>query len=64
VRQRALDCLARFGQRVRDIPPQRMRAIATNTVRRLAQPQAFLCPAEAALGPRDRSRRPAARRRA
>jgi len=50
VRQRALDCLSRFGQRVRDIPPQRVRAIATNTVRRLAAPQAFLMPAENALG--------------
>jgi exopolyphosphatase/guanosine-5'-triphosphate,3'-diphosphate pyrophosphatase len=50
VRRRALDCLARFGQRVRDIPPQRVRAIATNTVRRLAQPQDFLVPAEDALG--------------
>lgn len=50
VRQRALECLARFGQRVRDIPPQRVRAIATNTVRRLAAPQAFLMPAESALG--------------
>jgi exopolyphosphatase/guanosine-5'-triphosphate,3'-diphosphate pyrophosphatase len=50
VRQRALDCLARFGQRLRDIPPQRVRAIATNTVRQLAQPDAFLMPAEAALG--------------
>ena len=45
-----MDCLARFGQRVRDIPPQRIRAIATNTVRSLAQPQTFLMPAEAALG--------------
>jgi len=50
VRQRALECLARFGQRVQDIPPQRVRAIATNTVRRLAMPQAFLMPAESALG--------------
>src|SRR5688572_23034997 len=50
VRQRAIECLSRFGQRVRDIPPQRVRAIATNTVRRLAQPQAFLMPAESALG--------------
>jgi exopolyphosphatase/guanosine-5'-triphosphate,3'-diphosphate pyrophosphatase len=50
VRQRAIDCLARFGQRVQDIPPQRIRAIATNTVRSLAQPQTFLVPAEAALG--------------
>jgi exopolyphosphatase/guanosine-5'-triphosphate,3'-diphosphate pyrophosphatase len=50
VRQRALDCLARFGQRLRDIPPQRVRAIATNTVRQLAQPDVFLMPAEVALG--------------
>jgi len=50
VRQRALECLARFGQRLRDIPPQGVRAIATNTVRQLANPEAFLMPAETALG--------------
>jgi exopolyphosphatase / guanosine-5'-triphosphate,3'-diphosphate pyrophosphatase len=50
VRQRALECLARFGQRIRDIPAHRVRAIATNTVRSLASPQAFLVPAETALG--------------
>ncbi|GGK01555.1 Ppx/GppA phosphatase family protein [Luteimonas terricola] len=50
VRQRALRCLARFGQRIRDIPAHRVRAVATNTVRRLASPQAFLMPAETALG--------------
>jgi len=50
VRQRALECLARFGQRLRDIPPQRIRAVATNTVRQLVAPQAFLMPAETALG--------------
>ena len=50
VRQRALTCLARFGQRIRDIPPQRVRALATNTVRLLAAPQSFLVPAETALG--------------
>jgi exopolyphosphatase/guanosine-5'-triphosphate,3'-diphosphate pyrophosphatase len=50
VRQRALECLFRFGQRLRDIPPQRVRAVATNTVRLLAEPQAFLVPAETALG--------------
>ncbi|MDB6162892.1 MAG: ppx/GppA phosphatase family protein, partial [Xanthomonadaceae bacterium] len=50
VRQRALACLARFGQRLRDIPPQHVRAIATNTVRQLAMPQTFLIPAETALG--------------
>jgi exopolyphosphatase/guanosine-5'-triphosphate,3'-diphosphate pyrophosphatase len=50
VRQRALESLQRFGQRLRDIPPERVRAIATNTVRQLAVPQAFLLPAETALG--------------
>jgi exopolyphosphatase/guanosine-5'-triphosphate,3'-diphosphate pyrophosphatase len=50
VRERALECLARFGQRIRDIPPHRTRAVATNTVRSLATPQAFLVPAETALG--------------
>ena len=50
VRQRALECLARFGQRIRDIPPSQVRALATNTVRSLAAPQAFLVPAETALG--------------
>jgi exopolyphosphatase/guanosine-5'-triphosphate,3'-diphosphate pyrophosphatase len=50
VRKRALESLERFGQRIRDIPPWRVRAIATNTVRQLAVPQAFLLPAETALG--------------
>ena len=62
VRQRALECLARFGQRIRDIPPQRVRALATNTVRALSAPQAFLVPAESALGHSSRSS-PAARKR-
>ena len=50
VRQRALECLARFGQRIGEIPPQRVRAVATNTVRQLRVPQNFLMPAETALG--------------
>jgi exopolyphosphatase/guanosine-5'-triphosphate,3'-diphosphate pyrophosphatase len=49
-RARALECLARFGQRIREIPPTRVRALATNTVRQLRSPQTFLYPAEAALG--------------
>ncbi|HMB57110.1 MAG TPA: exopolyphosphatase [Arenimonas sp.] len=47
---RALDCLSRFGQRLATIPPQRVRAIATNTVRQLSHPHNFLMPAEASLG--------------
>ena len=49
-RQLALECLARFGQRLRAIPSARVHAVATNTVRQLANPQAFLLPAETALG--------------
>lgn len=47
---RALDCLARFGQKLRSVPPAQVRAIATNTVRQLRNPQSFLLPAETALG--------------
>jgi exopolyphosphatase/guanosine-5'-triphosphate,3'-diphosphate pyrophosphatase len=47
---RAIDTLERFGQRLATIPRDRVRAIATNTVRALRQPQNFLMPAEAALG--------------
>lgn len=50
VRERALACLSRFGQRIADIPPQHVRAVATNTVRQLRNPDAFLKPAEVALG--------------
>lgn len=49
-RESALACLARFGQRLRAIPSERVHAVATNAVRRLANPQAFLLPAETALG--------------
>ncbi|KAF1710423.1 exopolyphosphatase [Pseudoxanthomonas kalamensis DSM 18571] len=48
--KRALECLARFGQRIRDFPTAHVRALATNTVRQLRDPQGFLQPAEAALG--------------
>jgi exopolyphosphatase/guanosine-5'-triphosphate,3'-diphosphate pyrophosphatase len=47
---RARECLSRFGQRLASLPRQRVRALATNTVRRLHDPQAFLAPAEATLG--------------
>ncbi len=49
-RDKALACLARFGQRLRVLPPGRVRAVATNTVRRLSEPASFLGPAEQALG--------------
>jgi exopolyphosphatase/guanosine-5'-triphosphate,3'-diphosphate pyrophosphatase len=40
-RARAMNCLARFGQRIAGLPSLRVRAVATNTVRRLASPQSF-----------------------
>ena len=49
-RAAALGSLARFGQRIAGIPALHVRAVATNTVRRLASPHAFLSAAEAALG--------------
>ncbi len=49
-RAHALACLARFGQRIAGVPSVCVRAVATNTVRRLASPQTFLSAAEAALG--------------
>ncbi|RAP57331.1 Ppx/GppA phosphatase family protein [Oleiagrimonas sp. MCCC 1A03011] len=48
--QRAQDCLARFGQRIASIPGAHVRAIATNAVRQLADPEGFLEQAEQALG--------------
>lgn len=50
VRDRALETLSRFGQRLREVPPDRVRAVATQTVRQLSAPQSFLVPAETALG--------------
>ncbi|MBS0195049.1 MAG: exopolyphosphatase [Proteobacteria bacterium] len=50
VLERALECLARFGQRIRHLPSGNVRVVATNTVRQLRDPRVFLQPAEAALG--------------
>lgn len=49
---RALECLGRMGQRLRGLPHNRVRAIATNTVRQLRSPASFLIPGETALGHR------------
>ena len=48
--RRALESLSKFGQRLREIDPSHVRAVATNTVRRLRNPRAFLVTAETALG--------------
>jgi exopolyphosphatase / guanosine-5'-triphosphate,3'-diphosphate pyrophosphatase len=50
IRERTLTCLSRFGQRLRGIKRSRIRAVATNTVRQLRNPRAFLLTAETALG--------------
>jgi exopolyphosphatase / guanosine-5'-triphosphate,3'-diphosphate pyrophosphatase len=49
-RERALRCLAQFGQRLRALDSRLVRAVATNTVRQLRAPRAFLITAETALG--------------
>ncbi|MDX1555312.1 MAG: Ppx/GppA phosphatase family protein [Xanthomonadales bacterium] len=47
---RALGCLARFGQRLRGIPDDNIRAVGTQTFRRLRNANAFLMVVETALG--------------
>lgn len=49
-RQRALECLARFGQRLRGIPAANIRALGTQSFRRMRNANAFLVVAETALG--------------
>ena len=48
--RRALDCLQRFGERLRDIPSDCVRSVGTNTLRSARSAQKFLTKAEAALG--------------
>ncbi len=47
---RALQCLERFGQRVRDMPAGRVRVVGTNTLRKARRKGAFLDRAREALG--------------
>ncbi|MCC6748943.1 MAG: exopolyphosphatase [Deltaproteobacteria bacterium] len=47
---RALDCLSRFRQRLRDLPPAMVRAVGTNTLRQARDARAFLRRARRALG--------------
>jgi exopolyphosphatase/guanosine-5'-triphosphate,3'-diphosphate pyrophosphatase len=49
-RQRALECLGRFGQRLRDLPQGSVRAVGTNTLRMARNSDTFLLEAERALG--------------
>jgi exopolyphosphatase/guanosine-5'-triphosphate,3'-diphosphate pyrophosphatase len=52
VQGRALECLARFRERLRDHPPDAVRAIGTNTLRRARNAPAFLVRAVQAFGHR------------
>lgn len=47
---RALDCLERIQQLMSQVPPENIRAVGTNTLRRISNSQTFLPKAEAALG--------------
>ncbi len=49
-RNRAIECLRRFGQRLQDIPSSNIRAVATNTFRKAQNANQFLPEAEEALG--------------
>ncbi len=49
-RERALQCLARFGQRLRGLAGTRVRAVGTNTLREASNAAQFVSEAEAALG--------------
>jgi exopolyphosphatase/guanosine-5'-triphosphate,3'-diphosphate pyrophosphatase len=46
----ALECLERFGQRLRDLPPESVRIVGTNTLRQAKNGQVFLERAQRALG--------------
>lgn len=48
--QKAIDCLQRFGQRLRQMPPGSVRAVGTNTLRVARNVGPFLQSAEQALG--------------
>ena len=48
--RRALDCLQRFGERLRAMPPGRVRVVGTNTLRKMRDGEAFLYEARLALG--------------
>jgi len=49
-RQRALDCLTRFGQRLRELPDYAVRAVGTNTLRSAHNAAEFIADAEDCLG--------------
>ena len=48
--QRALACLARFGERIRNFPAENVRVVGTNTLRMAKNSAQFVLKAEQALG--------------
>jgi len=52
VAARALACLKRLGQRVRDLPPGNVRVVGTNTLRKARNSEEFIGAAQRALGHR------------
>lgn len=48
--ERALACLSRFAERIRDIPPSQVRAVGTKSLRSAPNAQGFLKKAESTLG--------------
>ena len=47
---RALECLERLGQRLRQLPTRNVRVVGTNTLRKARDSQQFIARAEAVLG--------------
>jgi exopolyphosphatase/guanosine-5'-triphosphate,3'-diphosphate pyrophosphatase len=47
---RAIACLERFGQRLRDMHPDHVRAVGTNTLRKAKNARSFVARAQRALG--------------
>ena len=50
--ERALACLGRFAQRIRDLPSDNVRVVGTNTLRQARDGELFIARAEAILGNR------------
>ena len=48
--ERALDCLARFGQRLKSLPTSQVRVVGTNTLRQARGAEDFIERAQAAIG--------------
>ncbi|MCP4874206.1 MAG: exopolyphosphatase [Gammaproteobacteria bacterium] len=48
--ERALECLARFGQRLRGLEPENVRVVGTNALRKANNSRQFIAMAEHALG--------------